>query len=236
MSPINHNNYRMFAYTNEEFLKKTPVGICVEFYGLNLTSKSEEPEERATAFGEKGIILMRPFTNPWSWLNPQALDITERVIDILCEKYKFIGNNICVAGGSMGGYEALMFSVKTKLRLKSCTVNCPICDLERFEVDDKWRAKTFECAFYEEGGFEKSLHCHSPINNIGRMQKIPYTVFQCRGDTIVKKERQADVFVEKAKDVLDIRYFVSDTSEHCVLSDDLREMYDGFIVDSLVKE
>ena len=224
----------MFAYTNEEYLKKAPVGICVEFYGLNLTTKSAEPEERAKAFGEKGVILLKPFTNPWSWLNPQSLDITERVIGILCEKYPGIEGNICVAGGSMGGYEALMFTVKSKYALKSCTVKCPICDLERFAVDDPWRTKTFECAFYEEGDFEKSLHDHSPVNNISRMPGIPYRIFQCRGDTIVVKEAQADVFVEKAKDVLDIRYYISDTSEHCVLTDELRDMYDGYIIGSLV--
>ncbi len=235
MSLINEKNYLMFAYTNEELIEKAPVGICVEFYGLNLTAKTTEPEERARAFGEKGVLLVRPFTNPWSWLNPQSLDITESVIGVLCGKYPGIGENICVAGGSMGGYEALMFTVKSKYALKSCTVKCPICDLERFASDDPWRTKTFECAFYEEGDFEKSLRVHSPVNNIGRMPKIPYRIFQCGGDTIVTKEAQSDVFVEKAKDVLDIRYFVSDTSEHCVLTDELSVLYDDFIIDSLVK-
>lgn len=236
MSQINNDNYRLFAYTNEEFLKTAPKGMCVEFFGLNLTSPQSEPKERAEKFGERGMIILRPFTNPWSWLNPQALDITERVIEIICEKYSGIRDNICTAGGSMGGYEALMFTVKTKYRLRSCTVNCPICDTERFNRDDKWRGKTFELAFYEEGDFEKSLHDHSPINNIEKMPDIPYRVFQCRGDTIVKKETQSDVFVEKAKDFLDIRYFISDTSEHCVLSEELAKMYDDFIVDSLVNE
>lgn len=235
MSLINDKNYLMFAYTNEEFLKKAHVGICVEFYGLNLTAKTAEPEERAKAFGEKGVLLVRPFTNPWSWLNPQSLDITESVIGVLCGKYPGIEGNICAAGGSMGGYEALMFTVKSKYGLKSCTVKCPICDLERFAVDDPWRAKTFECAFYEEGDFEKSLRVHSPVNNIDKMPKIPYRIFQCRGDTIVTKETQSDVFVEKAKDVLDVRYFVSDTSEHCVLTDELNGLYDGSIIGSLAE-
>lgn len=235
MSALNHDNYLMFTYTNESLMEKAPIGICIEFHGLNLTGPYAEPEERGKKFADRGIILVRPMTNPWSWMNPQALDITERIVEILGEKYPGVEKNLCVAGGSMGGYEALMFSAKSKYALKSVTVNCPLCDTERFKLDDPWRAKTIECAYYEEGDFAKSLHDHSPINCIDKMQKVPYYVYQCAMDQIINKERQADAFVEKAKGILDIQYYISETGEHCELIPELWEKYDGFIFESLEK-
>ncbi len=232
MSAINKENYQLFTYTNENLLTGTPRGICIEFHGLNLTGPYWEPEERAKKFADAGVILVKPMTNPWSWMNPQAFEITERIVEILGEKYPNVDKNLCVAGGSMGGYESLMYSVYTDRKLLSCTVNCPLCDCEIFEQDDPWRAKTIKEAFYNEGDFAKSLSVHSPINRISDMPDIPYYVFQCTGDQIIKKDHQSDPFVEKAKASHNVTYFISETPEHCELSPELWIKYDECILSS----
>lgn len=235
MSTVTKDNYHFFTYTNESLLTSAPKGVCIEFHGLNLTGPYAEPEERAKRFADQGIILVKPMTNPWSWMNPQAFSITETIMDILEEKYPQVKGNLALAGGSMGGYEALMYSVYTKRNLLSCTVNCPLCDCEQFRIDDPWRAKTIMCAHYEEGDFDKSLHDHSPINNIDKMPEIKYTVFQCTEDSIIKKEVQADRFVEAAKGKLDIAYYLSAGSEHCELTTDMWDKHDSIIFDSFTR-
>ncbi len=229
MSVITKDNLHIFACTNEKYLTADPVGICMEFHGLNLTLPYDEPEERSRKFAERGIILIKPMTNPWSWMNKKALEETERMIDILGEKHPGIDQKLCVAGGSMGGYESLMFSVYSKRPLLSCTVNCPLCDTYRFVQDDIWRARTIIDAHYEDGDWDTILHRHNPIENIDRMQKIKYAVFQCTGDDVIDKELQADRFVEAAKGKLDLEYFVVESSAHCGLTPEMWEKYDSLI-------
>ena len=235
MPVITKDNLHIFTCTNEKYLTVSPVGICIEFHGLNLTGPYDEPEERSRKFAERGIILIKPMTNPWSWMNKKALEETERMIDILNEKYPGIENKICVAGGSMGGYESLMFSVYSRRPILSCTVNCPLCDTVRFVQDDIWRARTIIDAHYEEGDWDTILHRHNPIENIDKMQNIKYTVFQSVGDDIIDKEKQADRFVEAARGKLDLDYYIVDTYNHCELTPEMWEKYDDCIFRSFAE-
>ena len=126
---INYENLHSFAYVNDKICKKPIKGIVIAFFGLGKTVTFDVDTREGEMYAERGIIYVYPYNNPWNWMNRQAIDFTEEIIDVLLEHYALPEDTpIVSSGGSMGGHGALVFAAYTKRTPVACVTNCPVCD------------------------------------------------------------------------------------------------------------
>ena len=78
---ITYQDLRKFCYSNDQLITAPIKGICLDFFGLNNTAMFWEDSERAVKFAQQGIIYVRPYLNPWAWMNRQGVEITDRIVD-----------------------------------------------------------------------------------------------------------------------------------------------------------
>lgn len=231
VTDITYDNLDIFAYTNEKLLTAPPRGICLEVQGLNACYSIFEDPPRGVFLAEQGILHVIPYTNPWSWLNDRAFAWTEHILAIMIDRcFGSVQPRLCVIGDSMGGYEALVFTAKTRYRVDRCCVNCPVTDLETFTQIDRSRAKTVFDAFDDAPDVWAAIREHSPLRLIDRMPKIPYYMVQCTGDNVLQPEIHAERYYAAAAEKMDISFDIDPGREHCDLSPAAREKYDAQIL------
>lgn len=205
---INKYTIPYFARTNEEFLKKPVKGILLEFPGLDGGSCLGGRNEVGTydgAFavecGQKGIILAYVFTGPWSWMNEGAVRTVDAVVDALQDKYDLEEIPIVPSGGSMGGLGAIIYSCRSRHKIKACCAACPCCDvLDRYDAHPEF-PRTFirAVAGYDCESLSEAMKTLSPMHCIDELPFIPYFLANCCEDEVFPEE-QLDSFVEMLLD------------------------------------
>lgn len=224
---ITYETLRNFAYSNDRLIEGEIKGIVLNFYGLgDMTIHNSDPGD-ALEYAKQGILYVIPYTDPWSWMNRRTVAYADEIISVLCEKYNLDSSvKIVSSGGSMGGLSALVYCVYAKITPCACVVNCPVCDLpfhfsERFDLP-----RTLYSAFGEyEGSFSDALQSCSPLHLVDKMPNIPYTVFHCTGDELVRFEKHSAEFVKAMEKSHTIRFYVVPMRGHCDLSADARAEY-----------
>ena len=122
---ITYENLSSFAYSNDKKCKQPIRGIVVEFFGLGCQEMFES-HWRGDRFAEEGILFVFPYNNPWNWMNRQAVEMTDRILDVLFSVYGLDSATPVVAsGGSMGGQGALVYTRYAKRTPVVCVANCP---------------------------------------------------------------------------------------------------------------
>jgi len=236
---INYENLKRFAYTNEKICKKPIKGVVISFFGCGATfaSVNDEPPI-GKRMAEMGILYVTPHNNPWCFMNSQAQDLTNQVIDVLFEHYALPEDTpIVYSGGSMGGQSALMYSIYSKRKPVACVVNCPVCDvLDKYENDEDFGRICYSAVYHEDGPIEEALKKISPVYNVDKLPKTKYYVFHCDKDDLIDIKINSDVLVEKMKDDFDITYHVVHGMGHVQLSPEMQELYDNYIINSIKGE
>ena len=82
---ITAENIRDFAYVNENLCKKPIRGIVLSFFGLGTCVMYDKDIIEGEICAEKGYLYAAPYTNPWSWMNAQAVAYADEVVDVLME-------------------------------------------------------------------------------------------------------------------------------------------------------
>lgn len=121
---IAYETLKNFTYTNDALIRGDIKGIILSFMGLGSTAMFDE-NERGNALAEKEIIYLIPYINPWNWMNQQAVEYTDELIDLLFDHYDLPENTPVVStGGSMGGLCSLVYTKYARRTPVACVANC----------------------------------------------------------------------------------------------------------------
>ena len=230
---INSENLREFAYVNDAVCKKEIKGVVIWFFGLGASNMIDDELEEGRTFGEKGILYVVPYTNPWAWMNNQTVAYTDEIVDVLFEKYNLPENTPIVSAGlSMGGQSALVYTVKAKRTPMACVVNCPVCDVVFHFTERKDLPRTlYSSLFNEAGTLENALESISPLHLVDKMPKAKYHIFHCDGDTAVNIDAHSKKLVaELEKRQHTVTFDVVEKRGHCDLTPDMKRKFAQYIL------
>lgn len=236
---ITYETIRSFAYVNDSICPMSPKGIVLHFFGLNGRDMYHEETEQGQYFAERGILYVVPYNNPWAWMNRQAINYTDELLDVLIEHYH-LPDDIPIAstGGSMGGMSALVYTRYAKRTPAVCVSNCPVCDVPYHYTERPDLPRTMYSAFYHESGKMKEiLTRYSPLHLAASMPDIPYYLFHCTEDRSVNKEKHSDRFVAEMRRMgKRITYYEVPDKGHCKLGDEMFAVYYNHIADEILKK
>ena len=69
---ITHENLRSFSYVNDHICSQPIKGIVIYFYGFGCCDMFRKDLPEGIKYGEKGILYVVPYNQPWAWMNQQA--------------------------------------------------------------------------------------------------------------------------------------------------------------------
>lgn len=232
---ITYESLRNFAYSNDKICRMPVKGIAVEFKGLGLSSMYCEDTDEGKMFAEKGIIYIIPYNNPWAWMNRQAVNFTDEIIDVLIRHYKLHDDiPIVASGSSMGGLSALVYAVYANRTPIACAANCPVCDLPFHYTERPDLPRTLYSAFYSYNmTFDEALETASPVHLADKMPPIKYYIFHCECDSSVDKKMHSDVFVDILRKKHTVIYHSVPDRDHCDLPANMEALYLNYISDSI---
>lgn len=237
MGMINYENLRNFAYSNDKLCKEPIRGIVLDFPGLGGLAMFDEDRDEGKLFAKYGIIYLIPYYNPWCWMNRQAVAYTDEIVSCIMNHYSLDESiPIVSSGGSMGGGAALTYMVYAAHTPAACVASCPVCDYTFHFKERKDLPRTFYSAFScDPAPFEEAIKSASPVHLVDRMPDADYYIFHCEADVAVHKANHSDIFVEKMKAKHKITYVSVPERGHCDLPDDMKKLYNDYIVESIDK-
>lgn len=225
-SPITYDNLRKFAYSNDKLIEGEVKGIILDFTGLGTQNMRAEELDVHIQQAKRGMINIRPYYNPWCWMNRQTVRFVDEIVDVIIEHYNLSEDIPIVSSGvSMGGLCSLVYTCYAKRTPIRCVSHCPVCNL-LYHLDEREDIpRTLHSAFgsYEEMTFEDALKTASPLHLIDKMPYIPYTLFHSKADALVNidvhSRELVKVMKEQGHDI--VLYEVDD----CVHGDLTEEMW-----------
>lgn len=235
---ITYPTLRNFAYSNDKICKKPIRGIALSFFGLGGQTMFDEDPELGIFLAEKGIVLLIPYTNPWSWMNAQAVAYADELVDVIMAEYALPENTpIVSSGGSMGGQSALVYTAYAKRTPRACVTNCPVCDLPYHFTERPDLPRTLYSAFGQyDCSLDEALRSASPLHlaEAGKMPDVKYTLFHCEEDKAVNKQMHSDRFVQALP--FAVQYYAVPGRGHCDLPEEFKAMYNEAIVRGCTEE
>ena len=225
---ITYEHLRKFAYTNDQICKQPIKGVVLSFFGLNANSMFDTDPPEGIFYGERGILYVVPYNNPWAWMNRQAVAYTDEVIDVLLAHYGLPDTlPIVSTGGSMGGLSALVYTRYAKRTPVACVANCPVCDLVFHYGERADLPRTLYSAFYHyDGEMEKALQTASPLHLVPGMPRVVYHVFHCDRDEAVNLHAHSERFVEAMRaQGHRITFTIVEGRGHCDLTEEMWQRY-----------
>ena len=230
---MTYETLRWYAYVNDKICKQPIRGVVVAFFGFgNQTRYTEDPVE-GEFYGDRGILYVYPYNNPWNRMNRQAVDYTDEVLDVLFAHYGLPDSTPIVAsGGSMGGQGALTYMVYAKRTPVACVANCPVCDMVGHWNAREDLPRSFYSAVYGyPGSFDAALESLSPLHLADRMPDADYHIFHCTADRIVPKALHSDKLVPALRAAgRRVTYDVVEGRGHCSLTLAAKEKYAAYIL------
>ena len=232
---ITPENIRNFAYHNGEICVRPIRGIALSFFGLNNRSMFDEDTDEGIRYAKEGILFMHPYTQPWAWMNRQAVDYVDELLDVLFAMYELVEDTPIVSTGkSMGGLGSLVYMVYAKRTPVAAVANCPVCDLPYHYTERPDLPRTLYSAFYHyPGTMEEALLLNSPLHLIKRMPAAEYHVFHCEQDDKVNKAIHSDRFVERIEKLHPTTYDTVPERGHCDLTEEMQERFFDYVVGAI---
>lgn len=234
---ISYENLRSFAYVNDKVCAGPIKGIVISFFGLGNMSMYANDTVEGEYYGEKGILYVVPYNNPWAWMNRQAAAYTDEIIDALMEKFGLdAGIPIVSTGGSMGGQSALVYMAYAKRTPAACVVNCPVCDMVFHYTERPDLPRTIYSALYNENGtLQEALEGISPLHLTARLPRVKYHFFHCEMDQAVNKQSHSDKLVEKMREAgFDVTYDAVPGRGHCDLTYAMKKRFAAFAENAIL--
>lgn len=234
---INYENLRNFAYVNDKIVKMPIKGIVLNFFGLGGQNMFWNDDSKyAKFFAENGILWIEPYNNPWAWMNKQAVNYTDEILDVLIEKYDLKDVKIVSSGGSMGGFSALLYSLRAKRTPVACVADCPVCDLVYHFTERVDLPRTIYSAFYnEDSSLDEALRNNSPYHLAKVMPKINYHIFHCDKDSCVNIDKHSRIFVEEMQaNGHSVTFDIVCDRDHCQLTPEAEEKYLNLCKDAIL--
>lgn len=234
---ITMENIRHFAYVNDRICEKPIRGVVLNFFGLGCQAMYHEETEDGKYFAAQGILYVTPYTNPWAWMNRQAVAYTDEILDVLFEAFALGKDTPVVStGGSMGGMSALVYTKNAKRTPVACVANCPVCDMVFHFTERVDLPRTIYSALWNEAGtMDEALRAISPLHLATEMPKVSYHIFHCGADTAVNIHSHSEKFVNamRAADH-SVTFDIAPGREHCDLTEKLHAKYKQYCVDAIL--
>ena len=228
MNVIRYDNLRSFCYSNDRLIEGEIKGITIDFFGLGGSAMPGDDYPDGLYYAGKGLIHIIPYTDPWNWMNPKAVTMTDEIIDVLFEQYALPADTPIVStGGSMGGLCAIVYCRYAKRTPAACVANCPVCDLPYHFTERPDLPRTLYAAYYTPGGdLLASLKGSSPLHIAADLPDIPYTVFHCTADEAVNIDAHSEKFVAAMRAAgKKIGFHKVPDRGHCALTPEAWELY-----------
>ncbi len=235
MKIINYENLRSFAYVNDKICKEIK-GIAIDFFGLGCMNMYSTDTQEGEMLAQEGILLVIPYNNPWAWMNKQAVDYTDEIIDVLFDKYNLPEKTKIVSmGGSMGGQSALVYTRYAKRTPVACIANCPVCDVVfHFTERDDLPRTLYSALWHENSDINDALEKISPLHLANEMPKISYHIFHCDKDRAVNITAHSEKFVNEMRRIgHNVTYDIVNDRDHCQLTYEAKQKYIQFVIDEI---
>ncbi len=233
---MTYENLKSFAYVNDSVCEKPIRGIVIQFFGLGSQTRYPTDTVEGEFYGEKGMLYVYPYNNPWCWMNRQAVDFTDEIIDVLIDKYNLDKNiPIVSTGGSMGGQGALVYMAYTKHNTVACVANCPVCDVVYHYTERDDLPRTLYSAVYGmEGSLKDGLESISPLHLADKMPAAKYHIFHCTADNAVNIDSHSEKFVASMRALgHSITFDKVQGRGHCALTLKMKKLYAEYIVNAI---
>lgn len=237
ISPVNLDNLRSFTYINEDSIVMPIRGIIVSFPGMGGQDFFTQDTPRGKFFGERGILYVLPYNNPWAWMNAQAFANSELIMDLVFEKFNLPETTpIAITGLSMGGHGALMYSMRSKRQPVACVLNCPACNMVSHVTERPELLRALHDAYYhEDGTIQEIMERNSPLCQAEHMPKIRYHIFHCDQDELVNIHTHSETFVARMRQLgHQMNYHVIPDRPHCEMGPDWEVVFREALLSAFV--
>ena len=188
---------KQVAWLGDAYVSKPIRGVVLSFHGLNSTWLKTDPSTEELEWSRAGGLVVFPYYGPWSWMNRQARNLVDELVDAIYMCYGLAdGVPLISTGGSMGGLSALIYTRYARRPVAACSAFAPVCDFKFHFSERPDLPPTIRHALwgYPEP-WESLLAEHSPLAQADRMPDIPYQIVHGDKDTAVGKARHSDPFV-----------------------------------------
>lgn len=232
MGIINYENLRYFCYSNDKQLTGAPKGIVLGFFGLGGAEMPGDDFPGGRVFADKGLAFVIPYADPWNWMNPTAVALTDEIIDVLFDHFGLPESTPVIStGGSMGGLNAIVYCRYAKRTPAACVANCPVCDLPFHFTERPDLPRTLYAAYYRPGtDLLENLKAASPLHLAAELPDIPYSIFHCTADGAVNIDAHSEKFVAAMKAAgKRITFTRVPDRNHCDLTPEAWEQYNQTI-------
>jgi dipeptidyl aminopeptidase/acylaminoacyl peptidase len=194
---MNLTELRQVAYLGDDHVRGPIKAVILRLHGLGSAEfrQNLEPEEYVWAMN--GGLVVLPYYGPWSWMNRQARQMVDQVVEGVYREFKLDPSvPLIPVGTSMGGCSVLLYCRYGKHPAVACSASAPPCDMP-FSVSERPDIpRTLKMAFwgYPEP-FDQVLREHSPLHQVGAMPDIPYFFLHGYDDVAVHKQPHSDKMV-----------------------------------------
>lgn len=233
---ITIENLHSFCYLNDDKVLSNPKGLIVEFIGLG-GQRMFTSYDAANIYSEHNILFMVPYINPWNWMNDQAIQEVNELIEVVKEKYQMPSLKVASTGGSMGGMSALTYSAYAKEVPAIVVANCPVCDLEYHYTERPDLPRTMYSAFYDANSpkdLQDVLKEHSPLR-LAEAHKLPetkYVIFHAECDSQVNIHKHTEKLLEVMNKQYDVEFTRVPNKDHCGLDEAAAAHYREVLLDT----
>ena len=214
---MNAKKLQQVAWLGDQWISKPIRGVVLSFHGLNFTALKTQPLPEELGWAQAGGLVVFPYYRPWNWMNRQAREMVDEVVDAVYAMYRLKSSvPLVCTGTSMGGGGALLYARYAKRPVAACLANVPMCDAAYHFGEREDLPRTFYAAFQ---GYKESLRSllveHSPLAQIPQMPRIKYQIVAGDQDKEVSKRFHADRMVAAMrKRKLDVTYIEVPGMEH----------------------
>lgn len=233
---ITYENLRLFAYSNDKICTQPIRGITIHFAGLGNANMHPADMDAGEFYAERGILYVIPYNNPWHWMNRQAAEYTDEIIDVLIRHYGLSENIPIVSSGrSMGGLSCLVYAVYTRRVPVACIANSPVCDaVYHFGEREDLPRTMYSALYHVPGDLETALKTISPIHLVERMPNISYHLFHCGNDTAVDIQKHTEPFYQAMQEYgHKITFDFVPDRKHCDLNYQAKKKYAQYAIAAL---
>ncbi len=193
---MNKEWIKQVSWVGDEYVQGPIRGVVLACHGLGGGYKND-PDMVEMAWAQAGGLVVHPYYGPWSWMNRQARQFVDQLVDAVYECYGLADSVPLIStGGSMGGQCTLLYTRYAKRPVAACLALFPVCDVKYHFNERPDLPPTFLCAYrgYKED-LQTVLTEHSPLAQVAAMPDIPYLFIHGDKDNAVAKAHHSDPMV-----------------------------------------
>ncbi len=235
MASMNYANLRSFCFSNDAQITGPIRGLIIAFGGLGGQGTYRDRADNSDELAELGLVYVRPYLDPWNWMNERAVAQADEMIDVILDHYGLQGLPVCSSGGSMGGHGALLFAKLSHQHIVSCVSCSPVCDLVYHYSERPDVARTVYSAYGPAEDILALIEKRSPVQIADELPDIPYIIYHGDADDQVSKAAHSDRLVARLRALgRRVTYIEVPGGEHCHLSPEMAVEYNQNIIHTLI--